>query len=313
MNKKLVIGIIGGIIILSLLITLAADPVKVKTAKSGDRIGVIFVEGLITGARNESGMFSSVAEGHSLLEQLKEAREDDGIKAVLIRINSPGGSAAASQEIGDEIEKIRRKGKVVVASMGDVAASGGYWIAAKADKIIANPATVTGSIGVIMETMNMQELFNKIGISPQTIKSGRYKDIGSSSRPLTPEERELLQTMVNDIYNQFVDTVAEGRKMDRKTVLQLADGRIYTGKQAKELGLVDKLGNYYDAVALTGELAKIKGEPVLHEFGPKNPFERLFWKINSILRLNNYFHGLTPQGVQTFQEMLKSQPALPNR
>ena len=314
MNKKQVIGIIAGIIIFSLIAAVAANQSKVKGAAQGERIGVIYVEGIITGARDDAGLLGGAVTGSSLLEQLKEAREDDSIKAVLIRINSPGGSAAASQEIGDEIEKIRRSGKIVVASMGDMAASGGYWIAAKADKIMANPATMTGSIGVIMETMNLQELFNKIGVSPQTVKSGPFKDIGSPNRPLTPEERELLQTMVDDIYNQFVDVVAKGRSMDRKKVLALADGRIFTGRQAKELGLVDQLGNYYDAVALTGELAKIKGEPSIYELGPKNPFARFLGGVQSLLGLNNNSGvGLSPREIQLFREILTTQPTIQNR
>ncbi len=313
MNKKLVIGIIAGIIILSLAAIWAAGPAKVKKARGGDRIGVIYVEGVITGARDDAGLLGGAVRGHSLLEQLQEAREDDTIKAVLIRINSPGGTAAASQEIGTEIDKIRRQGKIVIASMGDTAASGGYWIAAKADQIMADPATMTGSIGVVMETMNMQELFSKIGVSPETIKSGLYKDIGTVNRPLTPKERELLQTMVDDVYDQFVEVVAKGRKMDRSKVLQLADGRIFTGRQAKDLGLVDKLGNFYDAVLLTGQLAGIKGEPVIHELGPRNALTRLFGEIRSLLGLNNYTAGLTAQEIQLFREMLKTRPTLLNR
>ncbi len=313
MNKKAVVGIIAGIVVLSLVIALAARPGKRAGAGGGQRIGVIFVEGVIAGGREESGLLSTGAAAQTILEQLKEAREDNSIKAVLIRINSPGGSAAASQEIGDEIDKIRKAKKIVVASMGDVAASGGYWIAAKADRIMADPATMTGSIGVIMETQNMQELFNKIGISPQTIKSGPYKDIGSPNRPLTPAERNILQTMVDDIYGQFVDVVAKGRRIDRNKVLQMADGRIFTGRQARNSGLVDELGNYYDAVALTAKLAGIKGEPELYELGPKTPFERLFGSVRSLLGLDSLNTALTPREVHLFREMLMAQPSLQSR
>ncbi|MHB9093532.1 MAG: signal peptide peptidase SppA [Eubacteriales bacterium] len=315
MNKKLVIGIIAGVVIVSLAVALATNPTKQNRSKAGDRIGVIYVEGVISGSRSESGFLGTGSGGQSVMEQLKKAREDDSIKAVLLRINSPGGSAAASQEIGDEIERVRKAGKTVVASMGDVAASGGYWIAAKADKIMANPATMTGSIGVIMESMNIQELYNKIGVSPQTVKSGPFKDIGSPNRPISPAERAILQGMVDDIYQQFVDVVAKGRKMDRNEVLKLADGRIFTGRQAKNLGLVDALGNYYDAIELTRKVAKISGEPVIYEFGPKTPFEMFFGGINSLLG-NNYspgLEGLSPREIQMFREMLKFQPTIQNR
>ncbi len=309
-NKKLVIGIISGVILVSLLAAVISKPQEQPgKAKRGEKIGVIYIEGIITGDRNQSGLLGDPGGAPSILRQLKQAREDNAVKAVLIRVNSPGGSAAASQEIGYEIDKIRKNGKKVVVSMGDVAASGGYWIASRADKVIADPATMTGSIGVIMETMNMQELFNKVGISPQTIKSGPYKDIGSLNRPLTPAERDILQDMVNDIYQQFVDVVAEGRKMDRSKVLQLADGRIYTGRQAKKLGLVDELGNFYDAVALTAKLAGIEGEPEIYEFGPKSPFERLFGEIRSILSLNYNSSPLSPREIQIFRELLMTQPA----
>lgn len=293
---------------LSVVFAVLSKPSGMTGAQGSGRIGVIHVEGLITGSSSSGGFMGVSAAAPSLMKQLKEAREDKGIKAVLIRINSPGGSAAASQEIGQEIDKIRKEGKKVVASMGDVAASGGYWIAAKADRIIADPATMTGSIGVIMETENMQELFDKIGISPQTIKSGPFKDMGSPSRPMTDEERNILQSMVDDIYQQFVDVVAEGRKMDRDKVLELADGRIFTGRQAKEKGLVDELGNYYDAVDLTAELAGIKGEPVLIEYGRRTPFEMFFDEVRGLAALGRYLPILPQRGIETSRELLISPP-----
>ena len=313
MNKKLVIGLITGIILVSLVAALAVNPSKTSIAKRGEKIALIYVEGEITGSRGEAGLLGQGAGGPSILDQLREAAEDDSIKAVLLRINSPGGSAAASQEIGDEIDRIRKRGKIVVASMGDVAASGGYWIAAKSNRIVADPATMTGSIGVIMETANLQELFDKVGFAPQTIKSGPFKDIGSPNRPLTPEERNILQGMVDDIYQQFVDVVAAGRKMDRNAVLKLADGRIFTGRQAQKNGLVDELGNYYHAVDVTKKLAKIKGEPVIYEMGPKTPFEKLFGEVKSLAGLSNYTAGLSPREIQIFREILRMQPALQSR
>lgn len=307
MNKKLVLGIIAGVIALSLIAAVAADPRKTANSQKGERIGVIYVEGVITGTREEAGLFSGAAGSHTIMEQLKQAREDEGIKAVLIRINSPGGSSAASQEIGSEVDKLRKAGKIVVTSMGDVAASGGYWIAAKTDRIVANSSTMTGSIGVIMDLQNMQELFDKIGISPETIKSGPYKDMGSPNKPLSPAERAIFQSMVDDIYQQFVDVVAQGRKIDRKKVLQLADGRVFTGRQAKENGLVDDLGNYYDAIGITAKLAGIKGEPEVYELGPSTPFEKLFGGVNSLKTLSNRGSGLPVEDIQMLIQLLKNQ------
>jgi protease-4 len=181
--------------------------------------------------------------------------------------------------------------------MGDVAASGGYWIAASTDKVYANPATLTGSIGVYMPYTNWQELLNKIGVQQEKIKSGPHKDIMSPDRPMTAEERTIIQTMVDDIYNQFVEIVAEGRKMDNAKVRELADGRIYTGKQAKDLGLVDELGNMYDAIDEAAQLAGIQGKPEIKEFGT-NPWAALLSgagsKMNMEKLLDNTVNNEVP-------------------
>ncbi|NPV26728.1 MAG: signal peptide peptidase SppA [Firmicutes bacterium] len=240
-------------------------------------VGVINIEGPIVGS-TEGSTFSGFASSKRIMEQLRQARDDEDVVAVVLRINSPGGSAAASQEIGVEVNRLREAGKKVVVSMGDVAASGGYWIAAGADKIVANPATMTGSIGVIMELQNFQGLMGKLGIRSEAIKSGPHKDMGSPTREITEGERDILQGMVNDIYTQFIDVVTKGRegKMTREQVIQLADGRIFTGRQARELGLVDELGNYYDAVRLAGQLAGIAGEPQTREYTTENLLDWLF-------------------------------------
>ncbi len=279
MKKRVVISIVLAIVLIPLLLVAIRQPqsgvVPGKRGLSGEAIGVIYVEGVIVGGRGGAGLFAdtAIAASEDLMEQLKDASEDPSIKAVLLRINSPGGSAPAAQEIGDEIDALKKAGKKVVVSMGDVAASGGYWLAAKADRIIANPATMTGSIGVIMETQNLQGLFGKLGIQPEVIKSGPHKDIGTYNRQMTAEERLILQGMVDDIYGQFIDVVAKGRKMDPEAVKKLADGRIFTGRQAKQLGLVDELGNYNYAIRYTAKLAGIEGEPTIKELGAKNPFE----------------------------------------
>ncbi|MDN5293776.1 MAG: protease [Eubacteriales bacterium] len=266
MKKK---AVVGGLLFLLILLLVAA---AVKNRGSGSEragdlafsgtsgnVAVVYIEGTIVGGRGGGSVFGeTVTAADDVLEELQRIGKDPAIKGVLLRINSPGGSAPASQEIGEEIDKLKKKGIKVVASMGDVAASGGYWIAAKADKIVANPATLTGSIGVIMETHNLEELYRKLGIKREVIKSGPYKDIGSDSRPMTEEERQLLQGMVDDIYNQFVEVVAEGRRMPREKVKALADGRIFTGRQALKLGLVDELGNYFDALEVLKKEAGLK-------------------------------------------------------
>ena len=169
-----------------------------------------------------------------------------------LRVNSPGGSAAATQEAAAELQKLKDSGKPVVVSMGDTAASGAYWLAAYGDKIYANPSTITGSIGVYMSYYDVQGLSEKLGVREEKIKSGPHKDIFSPFRPMTEEERRLTQNMVDDMYEQFVAVVAEQRHMDGEKVRSLADGRVFTGVQAKEAGLVDELGNYYDALGYAG-------------------------------------------------------------
>lgn len=230
-------------------------------SRGGGRIGIVFVEGPISG--ETSGVLGGQGQSCQLMVELRRFRDDPTVKAVVLRLNSPGGSAAAAQEIVAEVRRLREAGKVVVASMGDVAASGAYWIASACDHIVANPGTVTGSIGVIIQIGNLQELYQKLGIEFSTIKSGEHKDMGSPERPLTPEERSLFQAMVDDVHSQFVAAVVEGRKMPAEKVQELADGRIFTGQQAKDLGLVDSLGNLYDAIRTAKDLAGIPGEPEL--------------------------------------------------
>ncbi len=196
-----------------------------------------------------------------LVKRLQDLREKPEIKAVVLRINSPGGSVGSVQEIYSEIKKLSQAGKIVVASLGDVGASGGYYLACAADKIVANPGTLTGSIGVILELPNLNELFKKIGVKIVTVKSGKYKDIGSYTRELTPEEKEILQSLINDAYEQFVNSIVEGRKIERERVLEFADGRIFTGTQGLKMGLVDRLGALEEAIKLAADLAGIKGKP----------------------------------------------------
>jgi protease-4 len=213
----------------------------------GDKVVVLEVEGVIT-------------KSEPVIEKLNRYRENKDIKAVVIRIDSPGGSVGPSQEIYEELIKLRSE-KKIVASMSSVAASGGYYIASAAHKILANPGTITGSIGVIIEFANMEDLLNKIGLKAVVIKSGKYKDLLSPTRQLQDEERALLQEVIDTIHSQFIDAVALGRDMPREKVAAIADGRIFSGEQARRLGLVDELGNLQDAIKKAAELAGIPGKP----------------------------------------------------
>ena len=241
-----------------------------------ERVAVIRVEGMIAGGRGQGGLWSDGGGTDMVIRQIQDAREDREVKAVVIRINSPGGSAPASQEVGEELKKLRASGKVVVASMGDIAASGGYWIAALCDKIYANPGTITGSIGIYIPYANWQELFKKIGIQGEKIKSGPHKDMLSPERPMTEKERLIIQSMVDDLYEQFVMVVAEGRKMDPARVRELADGRIYTGRQARNLGLIDEMGSLEEAVKAAAQMAGMAGKPLIKEYGRGGFWEALF-------------------------------------
>lgn len=215
----------------------------------GDKIGVVEVRGVIT-------------QSAGIIETIHQYEKDQGVKAILLRIDSPGGGVGPSQEIYREVMKIKAK-KKVVASMGSVAASGGYYIAAASDRIVANPGTITGSIGVLMEFTNIEELFKKIGIKGVVLKSGEHKDIGSPLREMTADEKKLIQSVIDNVHQQFVEAVAAGRKLDRVKVEQIADGRILTGEQARQLGLVDELGNLQDAIDAAAKLAGIEGKPVV--------------------------------------------------
>lgn len=197
------------------------------------------------------------------LKTIEQLRKDPNVLGVVVRINSPGGVVAASQEIFEALHRLREK-KPVVASMGSVAASGGLYIALAANKIFANPGTITGSIGVRMEHIQIGDLLRSLKIEYNTIKSGRFKDLASSQRPLDPEERAILETMMAEIHQQFKEVVASSRKLEMAKVEPIADGRIFTGAKAKEFGLVDEIGGLSEAVAVVAKMVKIEGEPKLY-------------------------------------------------
>lgn len=221
----------------------------------GPRIGVIEVKGGI-------GMGDGGAEAEDVLKRVRKFAEDDGIKAIVVRIDSPGGSVGPSQEIHDEVLKLAKK-KTVVCSLGNVAASGGYYVAVACPKIVAAPGTLTGSIGVISQFPNVKGLVERLDVKVETVKSGKLKDAGNPFRDMTAEDRAYWQALIDRVYRQFVDAVAAGRKVAVADVRKIADGRVITGEEAKELGLVDALGNFYDAVELAKTEAKLSGEPRL--------------------------------------------------
>ena len=285
MLKKIFISAVLILAVLSFVVSLLKGNNNAeKTVTVPDRVAVINISGtIISGADSKDNIFSQtngVTSG-SIMKQIREAAADDSVKALVLRIDSGGGSATAAEEVGRELKRFKEKTKKpIVATMGNTGASAAYWIAAcSSDKVYANATTLTGSIGVYMPYMNTEELFKKIGITSNKIKSGPYKDIMSSDRPMTPEEQAILQNIVNEIYEQFVTTVAVGRKMEESKVKSLADGRVYTGLQAKNLGLVDEIGDYYDALAVAGELGKIRpgadGLPPVKAKEKQQPWEFL--------------------------------------
>lgn len=246
MKKVLLIFIVLFILVVFISLLLV---ILQKNLPIGDRVALIRIEG-------------PILDSQDTIDEIKDYVKDPSIKAIVLRIDSPGGAVAPSQEIYEEVRKATAKKKIVV-SMGSVAASGGYYIASPATRIIANPGTLTGSIGVIMEIPNLEGLLNKLGIKTEVVKSGRHKDIASVFRGIKKEEREILQNVLDNVHEQFIKAVADGRKMLLDDVKKIADGRIFTGEQALKVGLIDELGNLEDAVKAAAKLSGIKGEPVV--------------------------------------------------
>ena len=297
MRKKVAVGITVIVLVAVLVASFLVSSPDQRTnyLERGNHIAVIYIEGTITSGRSGGDFFSGTTAGSmTIMEHLRMAASDPTVGAVVLRFNTPGGSVAASQEIATEIMRLRETGKPIVASMADVTASAGYYLASLADVIVANPGTITGSLGVFMQVANFEELYEKLGIEYTIIMSGEYKDIGSANRALRPDEREILQTMVDEIYQQFIETIAQGRDMPLERVRELADGRIYTGSQAKELGLVDEMGNYYDAINRAAELAGITGVPRVKNYHRPGPLDFLF----SSQDFSNFWRGLSIQPVQ---------------
>lgn len=254
----IILGTIVGLFFLMLILLRSMG----GSASMGQKVAVIDITGIIS-------------KSDATIKLIHAYRDDPSVKAIVMRIDSPGGSVAPVQEIYTELEKIE---KPIVASMGGSAASGGYYIACAADTIFANPGTLTGSIGVIMQFTRMKGLYDKVGLEHQVIKSGQFKDTGSPFRTLTEEEQAVLQATVDDVHNQFVDTIAEARSnlLTRTEVVELADGRIFSGRQALASKLIDQLGNLPDAIKIAGELGGIEGKPkVLRKQKKTSLFEQL--------------------------------------
>jgi len=242
-----------------------------RSFAAGDKVGIVEVDGIIRDAREVVG-------------QIDDFGKDDRIKALVLRIDSPGGGVAPAQEIYEALLRIKKQ-KKIVASMGSVAASGGYLIACAADRIVANPGTITGSISAVMHFPNAEELLKKIGLKSSVVKSGKYKDIGSPVREMTAEERALMQSLVDDIYDQFLDVVSQNRRISKEELKKIADGRIFSGRQARKMKIVDELGDLGHAVRLAGKLAGIPGtpEPVYPEKKAVHLWEYLSQQAFSLL------------------------------
>lgn len=242
----------------------------VVRGSGSNKIAIIEIEGEIVSEGDGFARSSSPAE--RIRSQVQQAHADDAVKAVILKINSPGGSVVASDQILHELETLKEE-TPIVATFGEVAASGGYLVASRADRIVANPSTITGSIGAIMVVMNVEEAAGKLGIDPIVIKSGEFKDIGSPFSDMSDEEREMLQSLIDQAHQRFIDFVAEGRDMPRSEVESIADGRIISGSDALDAGLVDELGNLDHAISHARELANIDDVRVVEYVEPFSPFD----------------------------------------
>jgi protease IV len=273
-RRRVLFGVLAIVLLLfvffSALFLIGRPSLKSGPLRFGDKIAIVEVKGVIT-------------ESSDVIEDIHQYLADDGVKAIILRVDSPGGGVGPSQEIYGEILKAKRK-KKIITSMGSVAASGGYYVACASDLIVANPGTITGSIGVIMQFSNFEELLKKIGIKGVVIKSGEHKDIGSPLREMTPEEKKIMQDTLDNVHQQFIQAVAKGRKLDPAKVVPIADGRIMTGAQAQQLGLVDKLGNLQDAIDEASKLVGIQGKPqIVYPKKKVNLWEYLMKDMASIL------------------------------
>ncbi|GMR04390.1 MAG: signal peptide peptidase SppA [Thermodesulfobacteriota bacterium] len=272
---KNLLAVLGAVFLAFILLAIVISLTLKGGLGYGEKVAIVSLEGVIK-------------DPTEISRQLIELGDREDIKAVVVRINSPGGAVGPSQEIYSGIKRLARK-KPVVASMGAVAASGGYYAATAAEKIVANPGTITGAIGVLIEFVNASELLKKIGVQGYVIKSGRFKDTGSPFRKMESADKEMIQRVLNDINSQFIEAVAEGRGLKINYVRKIADGRIFSGAQAKSNGLVDELGDLADAIELSAKLAGIKGKPEVI-YPEKRPFG--LWQALTGARLPDRFTEL---------------------
>jgi len=285
MKKGKRLWIVLGVVVVLAIGACAGTAVLVSLTSGrlglGEAVAIVRAEGVILSGSPPVSPLGGGGGAYSdqIVEHLERAQKDSSVKAIVLRVNSPGGSVVASDEIYRQMLKME---KPIVVSMGELAASGGYYISAPAHLIVANPATLTGSIGVIAQVTNLEELMEKIGVEVVVIKSGIHKDEGSPFREMTEEEKAIWQAIIDEAYGQFVTIVAEGRDLPEEKVREIADGRVYTGKQAMELGLVDDLGNLPEAIDRAAELGGIEGKPRLVEYHrPPTLFETLFGSLIS--------------------------------
>jgi len=246
----LLVGTVAMIALAFLVVNMALNGDRPSLAGLGGRVGLVEIVG-------------EIADSEPVVEQLERLERDSSVRAVVVRLDSPGGGVAASQEMYEAVRKLREDGKPVVASLAGVAASGAFYVACAADSIVSNPGTLTGSIGVIMSFPNTEELFRKVGVRLEVVKTGKFKDVGSIWRPMTEEERRLLQGVLTNVYDQFVDAIVEGRSLNREDILPYADGRVFTGDQALEYGFVDRLGDLDDAINMAAKLGGLRGRPTV--------------------------------------------------
>jgi len=285
MKRKRVLvglGVIAALLLVffTVLLLMGQTTSKKRPFSFGDKIAIVEIKGVIT-------------QSTEIIDEIRQYRDDEKVKAIILRIDSPGGGVGPSQEIHREIVKLKKK-KKVLTSMGSVAASGGYYIACASDLIVANPGTITGSIGVVMEFTNLEELLKKIGIKGVVLKGGEHKDIGSPFREMTPVEKRIMQEVIDNVHQQFIKAVAEGRKMAESKVIPIADGRIFTGEQAKQFGLVDEMGNLEDTVDIAAKMVKIDGRPII--IYPKKKFT--LWELLVKEMASTLLETLHEKGVQ---------------
>jgi protease-4 len=276
-KRAIIIGVSVAVVVAIVVVVLVLG---IPTRPVAGKIAVITLSGTIT-IEDSALLPGSAITPELVRDYLTKAEEDKAVKAIVFRIESPGGEIAPCQEILWEIERVKET-KHIVVSMGGTAASGGYYISTKADKIVALPTTMTGSIGVISQVMNVEGLLEKLGIQVETFKGGEYKDMYSGLREMTPEEEEIMQKMVDEYYEQFIEVVAEGRRLSEEEVRNLATGQIYTGTEAKELGLVDELGDLNTAINLTAELAGIEAPIVEYYQKPGLTLKSLLGFVDAI-------------------------------